>query len=162
MPLCSRVVSHRQPGYFRPETPPACCPGIFSTGQTRDLAWLGGWPVNVFRPGETHHHRVGRTLRENDNDSQWKLLLPIMPTLHCTRQTMRQYCLTVMSGTQQLSYNQKPKIWQTQAFFIIINLLYSYETEWKLPSKSMFDAWLVLTTRHNYQHLESFPCVFIS
>ena len=38
---------------------------------------------------------VGRTLRENDNDGQWKLLLPIMPRLQCTHQTILSDCLTV-------------------------------------------------------------------
>ena len=58
----------------------------------------GGWPdsgLDVFRPGETHHHRVGRTVRENDNDRQWKLLLPIMPTLHGTHQTILSDCLVL-------------------------------------------------------------------
>ena len=82
-------------------------------------------------------------MRENDNDRQWKLLLPIMPTLHGTHQTILSDCLVL---NNYLTIKNR-KNWQTQAFVII--------------SKVMFDArWLVLLIKI-IKYLESLLGLYI-
>ena len=103
-----------------------CAAGLYLAGvETRDLC--SHW--EDFQSGDSKYSglarltiRLGRTLRENDNDRQWKLLLPIMPTLLSTHQTVLSD--SVCPASQQLSYNHKPEDLTNSGLFSIINPLY--------------------------------------